>query len=174
MQLVQDEIFTPLGMVASTFVVGDELRPRLAAGYANGRDGSIDAAGPASEHAGRGYKVPNGGVYSTVADLGRFMGAMSGVPGLGVASEAMRNEAMRVQTPEDPGRGYGLGFAVRVDERGRSVVSHGGAVAGYTAHIAFDPDAAIGVVLLRNYGSGTTNLGQVSADLVERLRDIGR
>ena len=64
--LVQSEIFDPLGMTGSSFVVvGQELEPRLAAGYIRRRDGSIDFEQPAREHGGRGYKVPNGGVYST-------------------------------------------------------------------------------------------------------------
>ena len=174
MELVEREIFEPLGMTGSTFVIGEELRPRLATGYANRRDGTVDATQPALEHAGRGYKVPNGGVYSTVADLGRFMGAMSGVPGLRILAESSRREALRVQTPEDPNDGYGLGFSVRVDERGRTLASHGGSVAGYTAHIAFDPNARIGVVLLRNYGTGRTNLGAAAQGLVAELRELGR
>ena len=174
MEMVLDEIFDPLGMTGSTFVVGEELSPRLATGYENRRDGTIDADLPAREHAGRGYKVPNGGVYSTVADLGRFMGAMSGVRGLRVLSEESRLEALRIQTPESPTSGYGLGFAIRVDEDGNKTASHGGSVAGYTAHMAFDPDASIGVVLLRNYGRGETNLGGAAQGLVAELRALGR
>lgn len=168
-ELVEEEIFRPLGMTGSTFVVDDELAPRLATGYQNGRDGAIDADTPAREHAGRGYKVPNGGVYSTVADLGRFAGAISGTPGLRILSEASRAELLRIQTPEDPTRGYGLGFTVQVDEGGRRLVSHGGSVSGYIAHLAFDPDAGVAVILLRNYASGSTNLGAAAARLVREL-----
>ena len=172
MDLVRQEIFTPLGMTGSTFVLG-ELEPRLAAGLENGRDG-IDAALPAAEHRGRGYKVPNGGVYSTVADLGRFMGAMSGVPGLAILSEEGRLEMLRVQTPEDPTRGYGLGFSIEIDGDGRKIAGHGGSVAGYTARMSFDPDARLGVVLLRNYQRGATNLSGVADELVRTLRGLGR
>jgi CubicO group peptidase (beta-lactamase class C family) len=172
MDLVQEEIFTSLGMTGSTFVLG-ELEPRLAAGFDNGRDG-IDSARPAAEHRGRGYKVPNGGVYSTVADLGRFMGAMSGVPGLAILSETGREEMLRVQTPEDPNRGYGLGFSIGIDGEGRKVVGHGGSVAGYTARISFDPDARLGVVLLRNYQRGATDLSRAADDMVRTLRELGR
>ncbi|MDX1494268.1 MAG: serine hydrolase domain-containing protein, partial [Longimicrobiales bacterium] len=77
-ELVRDEIFGPLGMTGSAFVVvGGELEPRLAAGYTV-RNGVVSGEQPAREHAGRGYKVPNGGVYSTVADLSRFLGGVSG------------------------------------------------------------------------------------------------
>ena len=171
MEMVRTEVLEPLGMTGSEFVVaGAKLEARLAAGYVIGQDGSIDGGQPAREHAGRGYKVPNGGVYSTVADLGRFMGAMSGVPGLRILSEESRQEALSIQTPENPNRGYGLGFSVQIDEQGRKIASHGGSVAGYTAHMAFDPKARIGVVLLRNYGRGSTNLGTVAQGLVAQLR----
>jgi CubicO group peptidase (beta-lactamase class C family) len=114
MDLVQTEVFDPLGMTGSLFVVvGGELEPRLAAGYANRRDGTIDADGPRREHRGRGYKVPNGGVYSTVADLGRFLGAVAGVPGLRILSEEGRKEMVSIQTPESQETGYGLGLEVR-------------------------------------------------------------
>ncbi len=170
MDLVEDEVFRPLGMAASTFVVDSSLAPRLAAGYENRRDGTIDAETPAREQAGRGYKVPNGGVYTTLADLGRLEGALSGVSGLAILSDASRREMLRVQTPEDPRRGYGLGLTVVMDATGREIAGHGGSVAGYTAQISFDPDARIGVVLLRNYQSGATNLARAAADLVARLR----
>jgi len=171
MEMVRTEVLEPLGMTGSEFVVaGAKLGARLAAGYVIGQDGSIDGGQPAREHAGRGYKVPNGGVYSTVADLGRFMGAMSGVPGLRILSEESRQEALSIQTPENPNRGYGLGFSVQIDEQGRKIASHGGSVAGYTAHMAFDPEARIGVVLLRNYGRGSTNLGTATQGLVAQLR----
>ena len=171
MEMVRTEVLEPLGMTGSEFVVaGAKLEARLAAGYVIGQDGSIDGGQPAREHAGRGYKVPNGGVYSTVADLGRFMGAMSGVPGLRILSEESRQEALSIQTPENPNRGYGLGFSVQINEQGRKIASHGGSVAGYTAHMAFDPKARIGVVLLRNYGRGSTNLGTAAQSLVAQLR----
>ena len=100
------------------------------------------------------------------------MGAMSGVPGLRILSEESRVEALTVQTPEDPSAGYGLGFSVRVDEKGRILAGHGGSVAGYTATIQFDPDARIGVVLLRNYNRGATNLGRMAGAMVRVLRDL--
>lgn len=174
MAMVRDEIFVPLGMTGSEFVVvGGELEPRLASGYTV-RNGDVSGEQPAREHAGRGYKVPNGGVYSTVADLGRFLGAVSGVPGLRILSEESRREMIRVQTPEDPSDGYGLGFRVIIDDQGRRTVSHGGSVAGYTAHTAVDPDAGISVILLRNYGGGEIDLGREAQRLVGTLRETPR
>ncbi len=174
-EMVQSEIFGPLGMTGSSFaVVGSDLEPRLATGYVNTSGGSVRGEQPAREHAGRGYKVPNGGVYSTVADLGRLLGAVAGVPGLRILSDESRLEMISVQTPEEANRGYGLGFSVVVDADGDRVVSHGGSVAGYTAFMTVDPQTRIGVVLLRNYQSGATNLGRAAQGLLVELSALSR
>lgn len=168
MQLVEENIFTPLHMTSSTFVITPALARHLAVGYSNNRDG-IDRDAPAREHAGRGYKVPNGGIYSTVADLARFMGGLNGALADTMLDAAWRREVMRVQTPENPRTGYGLGFSVRVTDEERRMVGHGGSVAGYTAHIVFDPDARVGVILLRNYNSGRTSLANAATTLLTEL-----
>lgn len=173
MNLVTEEIFRPLGMSSSTFVVGEELLPLLTSGYANRRDGTVDAEQPAMEHAGRGYKVPNGGIYSTAADLCRFMAAMCGHPGFPLMSAGARSEILRQQTPPDRSA-YGLGFSLQHTEEGVLLAGHGGSVSGYTAHILFAPAEGVGVVLLRNYGSGNTNLGRAARELlIEVLGGLG-
>ena len=169
MELVRERIFEPLGMSSSTFVVDRPLRSRLAAGYVN-RDGRVDAALPAREHAGRGYKVPNGGVYSTVGDLARFAAGVTGA--LELLSEESRTAMLSIQTPESEETGYGLGFSLRRDDDGTWWASHGGSVAGYNAHLLFQPQSRIGVVLLRNYNGGRTDLGRAALDLGREL--LGR
>lgn len=170
MELVRREVFGPLGMVGSSFVVvGTELEERLATGYVNGRDGTLDDETPRREHEGRGYKVPNGGVYSTVSDLGRFLGAVAGVPGLRIISEGSRRKMVTVQTPEDENRGYGLGLSIDASDPGFTVAGHGGSVAGYTAYMAVHLESGLGVVLLRNYQRGETNLSQSARSLLARL-----
>lgn len=173
-ELVEQEIFEPLGMTHSSFIVpADDLR-HLAVGYANRRDGSIDAEGPAREHRGRGYKVPNGGIYSTVGDLARFIAGMSGAAGDALLPRELRQEMMRIQTPGSDSSGYGLGFQIRVGEDGRRYVAHGGSVAGYTAHLVFEPESGIGVILLRNYNSGAMNLGAVASRALVSLVGASR
>ena len=82
----------------------------------------------------------------------------------------MRKAMLTKQTPD--GGGYGLG--VQITAGAPTVFGHGGSVAGYTAHIAFDPDSKIGVILLRNYNSGRTNLSSVSTQLVRALATAGK
>ncbi len=168
MDQVEARIFEPLGMAGSTFVVGQDLLPALSRGHANGRDGEVDTEQPAREHAGRGYKVPNGGVYSTVDDLARFAAGVMGRGGHSLLSDEMRAEVLSVQTPEDPDSGYGLGFSVTTAD-GRVFAGHGGSVAGYTAHLLFEPATGLTVVLLRNYNRGRTNLGGAARELLAGL-----
>lgn len=168
MDLVKRLTFEPLGMASSTFVVGAGLAPRLATGYENRNDTILDGELPALEHAGRGYKVPNGGVYSTVVDLAEFIRGLSGTSESKVLSESSRAEMFRWQTPAG-GRGYGLGLSITVTEDGLMLLGHGGSVAGYTAHLKFEPETGLGVILLRNYGRGETNLGDAATQLLAEL-----
>ena len=172
MDLVRDLIFEPLGMRHSTFALTAALEPYMSVGYANRSDGTEDTEYPAREHSGRGYKVPNGGVYSTVGDLARFTAALSGAAPETILSARARREMLTIQTPEDTTRGYGLGLSIRTTDTGVRLVGHGGSVAGYNAHMVFDPETKVGVILFRNYGRGNTNLGQAAQGLAEELAGI--
>ena len=173
MELVEEDVFKPLGMTSSTFVIGPELAPRLTVGYVNRGDGNPDPEQPTREHAGRGYKVPNGGVYSTVGDLARFMGALQGRASPAILADQSVEEMSRVQTPEDPDNGYGLGVMIRAADDGARLVGHSGSVAGYNAYMLFEPESGLGVVLLRNYNQGEASLGAAGGELlVELLRAL--
>jgi CubicO group peptidase (beta-lactamase class C family) len=107
-------------------------------------------------------------VYSTVVDLARFVGALTGA-GRTVTSATMRQAMLTKQTPEAGASGYGFGLQISAAEGAATVVGHGGSVAGYTAFVCFDPQSKIGVILLRNYDSGRTNLGSAATQLVRAL-----
>ncbi|MBT8396719.1 MAG: beta-lactamase family protein [Gemmatimonadetes bacterium] len=171
MELVDASMIRPLGMHSSGFVVTPAVAEQLASGYLRRSDGSVDSAVPYHEHVGRGYKVPNGGIYSTVGDLGRFVAGLTGaatVPALGPEGRRL----IRIsQTPEGDSR-YSFGFSISQREGAPDLVGHGGSVAGYNAHLIFEPESGIGVILLRNYGGGETNLGRAARDLLWRLLEI--
>lgn len=177
MVLVEDRLFEPLGMRSSTFIVGPDLWRRVAVGFANGADGAVDADFPALEHDGRGYKVPNGGVYATVGDLATFAAAVMGMTEHELLEPATRRDVMTVQTPEDPDSGYGLGFSIRpvaLDGGGDvRFVGHGGSVAGYNMYLVFEPVSGYGVALGRNYNRGATNLGEAGNGLLRALLEAG-
>lgn len=162
--LVTELIFEPLGMDSSTFIVNTPgLAQRLSVGYSRDRQtGEISAEQATREHFGRGYKVPNGGIYSTVIDMAKFAAAMMGESPVRILSEASRVEMM---TPQAPAETYGLGFTVRTSEEGVTTVGHGGSVAGYNAGLSFDPDSKVGVAMLRTT-SYNPPVGQLLRTLV--------
>lgn len=169
MDLVHEMIFDPLEMNSSTFILSTEQEKHLAVGYMNRRD-SVNTSFPALEHAGRGYKVPNGGVYSTVGDMVKFIAAQTGTSAEQILTPESRTEMQRIQTPGNPNRGYGLGFSVRKEDGGIHIVSHGGSVAGYNAYIAFDVNSKIGIILFRNYNRGRSRLSNYAEFVVELAR----
>lgn len=166
-ELVHRYITEPLGMESTTFVMTPALFPRLSRGYGGSGDAAPDTLAPAREHRGRGYKVPNGGIYSTVHDLARFMAAVGGTSEPAILSPSSRAELLRVQTPDGGESRYGLGFSIQDAEMGR-IVGHGGSVAGYHAYLLLHPESRIGVILLRNHTRGT-GLGVYAGELLGAL-----
>jgi CubicO group peptidase (beta-lactamase class C family) len=160
--LVEDQIFKPLGMTSSTFIVNTpELASRLSVGYSRNREtGEVSAERATREHFGRGYKVPNGGIYSTVGDLASFAAAMMGESAVQILSPESRAE---IFTPQAPADRYGLGFGIRTED-GVTLVGHGGSVAGYNASLVFDLESKIGVAMLR-----TTSYNPPTGALVRTL-----
>ena len=165
MDLVHELIFEPLAMDSSTFIVNTpEMAGRLSVGYSRDRDtGELIAERATREHFGRGYKVPNGGIYSTVPDLAKFAAALMGESPVSILSDASREEMMK---PQPPAEGYGLGLSVRESEGGRKIVGHTGSVAGYNAALSFDPVSKVGVAILR-----TTAYSPPVNELLEALID---
>ena len=150
MDLVERQIFKPLGLKSSAFIINTpELWARMSVGYSKDRrTGEVSAEAATREHLGRGYKVPNGGIYSTVGDLAGFAAAMMGESRVRILSPESRKE---IFTPQPPAASYGLGFTIR-EEDGLKLVGHGGSVAGYNANLVFDLNSKIGVAMLRTTG----------------------
>lgn len=162
MELMETLVFGPLDLESTTFILDSpELVRRMSVGY--GRDrrtGELSAERATREHFGRGYKVPNGGVYSTVGDMAAFAAALLGEGPVQILSEESRREML---TPQAPAEGYGLGLQLyEVDHD--PVAGHGGSVAGYNASLVFDPETKLGVSMLR-----TTGYNPSVADLLMEL-----
>jgi hypothetical protein len=96
------------------------------------------------------------------------MALMSGALGDDVLSAGSRREMFTRQTPAG-GNAYGLGFELSTDAQGSHFVSHGGAVAGYTAQIVLQLESRTGVVLLRNNDTGRTDMDAAARALLSVL-----
>ena len=164
-----EEIFHPLGMTQTAFEPNPEIQGHLATGYGV-TDGVIDADTPAREHAGRGYKVPNGAMYTTVGDLAKFLAFQLGHgPDNVLARETVADNFTRVNSANgDLSTGYGVGFqAIRRD--GFVTYGHGGSVAGYRAAAFIARDSQVGVIVLRNVGGGTFRVTDFCLQALEVL-----
>jgi CubicO group peptidase (beta-lactamase class C family) len=170
---IEEHVLTPLGMTSSAFEPNAAILPRISKGYAISKTG-IDAETPAREHEGRGYKVPNGALYSTVGDLARFIAFQLGAGPESVLPAATLEQNMsRVGSASgDLSSGYGIGF--QVTRRGtRLIYGHGGSVAGYNAAAHFDRQSGFGVIVLRNAGGGQVTTGSISMRILEMLAPAG-
>ncbi|OGS79606.1 MAG: hypothetical protein A3D31_06465 [Candidatus Fluviicola riflensis] len=157
MELVEEMIFEPLHMTNSFFVIPEGKENNVASGYRwHAFKGIIDAEKAKIEHMGRGYKVPNGGIYATPNDLARFLMAQCGNSDL--LSKEYVEMMQTIQTPESNEYGYGFGYYIRNNDKGIRMIEHDGGVAGYEAMMVFHPKSKIGVIMMRNYDFGLTNI----------------
>jgi CubicO group peptidase (beta-lactamase class C family) len=146
----------------SFFVLSDPRQiARMSVGYSRSRSGEVSAERATQEHFGRGYKVPNGGIYSTVGDLARFAAALMGVSEVRILGDP---GLLDMRTPQPPAARYGLGLSISDRDGGLRVIGHGGSVAGYNAYLAFDPLSRLGVAMLR-----TTEYEPPVVELLEEL-----
>ena len=155
---VQKHIFEPLGMSHSAFERNTQLLPHLAKGYElREPNGQADSTTSQREHeTGRGYKVPNGAIYTTVGDLARFVSSLD-------------HFQKQLVVPADIGltSGYGVGF--QVNRRDNYVAfGHGGAVAGYTSDLLINLHKGIGVIAFSSGAADPSSLAEQSLDLLSK------
>ena len=153
-EYVQRHVLAPLGMT-STSAAGPRAPPeRLATGYlTRPPDGAPPLAPPTVSRA----LAAAAEMSSTVEDLARFVSAHLAGPDAAASallSPATRREMHRVHwlSPSWTS-GRGLGFSVW-RQGDRTLVGHGGWVAGHRAQIAFDAESRVGVVVLTNSDQG--------------------
>jgi CubicO group peptidase (beta-lactamase class C family) len=140
MELVQKNIFEPLKMNSTFFIMPNDKWCRLATGtMKKGYEQYKEV--PIIEQKGRGYKVPVGGVYSTPNDYARFMQALMGKSEIKILSD---DNCELIKT---------IGIGVRVADFHNDFVLIGveGTNVGYTTAFSFDRETNNGVILMRNY-----------------------
>lgn len=151
-EYVKKKILLPLGMTHSDFEATPAIRQNLAIGYDLEDKGKLDAETAEKEHqSGRGYKVPNGAIYTTVGDMAKFEQLeMLGGPESVLSKKELEENAQRLITGNRGlDFGYGIGFLVQ-RQAGHVFIGHSGAVAGYVALAMFQPTAETGIIILHN------------------------
>jgi CubicO group peptidase (beta-lactamase class C family) len=171
----REHIFAPLGM-PETDLAHTRMGGRRATGYVLGRRGAKAIADRDWIGAGAG------GIYSTPADLGRFVAAIAGGGAndhgsvLEPATFATMLDAHYRPDPRLPG--VGLGF-FRGDARGHRIVGHDGLLPGFVSAFSVAPDDGVGIIGLTNGSSGAfgwlpTELGRSLRRLLDVPDDVVR
>lgn len=170
-ELGKQKIFEPLEMCNTFFKVPESKKSQLAVGMQGGPFGELSKETPEEEHSGRGYKVPNGAIYSTPNDMAKFMSAVRGYSDL-VTSESIKSMLRPPKTDEEGWwQSYGKGLRLLRD----SVIStagHSGMVSGYTANFMYQREGDYGVITMRNYNWGMTNMDLRSFAVLRRLKNL--
>jgi CubicO group peptidase (beta-lactamase class C family) len=153
MQMVEERIFKPLRMTSSFYIIPAGYEGRVPVGYHRDYFGDeFDRETAKTEYAGRGYKVPNGGIFTTTGDLASFI--MAQYSDSDQLAGKYREMMQTIQTPGDEKSGYGLGLFVNHTDDGSKIAGHDGAVAGYKASMLFSPGSKVGAIVLRNCDYG--------------------
>jgi CubicO group peptidase (beta-lactamase class C family) len=164
---VQEQIVKPLGMTSTAFQPDASMGP-LTRGYEVDKTGRAEWESAAKEWDGRGYRVPNGALISTVRDLAKFVAWELGFgPETILRRDTQQDNYARVMTGAgDMSFGYGVGF--QVARRGTLVAhGHGGTTTGFLSQALFDRESKTGVIVLRSVTGGTLNPNAVGLRMLE-------
>ena len=149
---VRANIFAPLGMDDTQIrSFTGEIMPNAADGYVYAKTApyrhAVDLGG------GGGATMGPGGVYSTAADLARWMANLeSGKLGGKDAVDLLMTATIDVPGDEQ----YGLGLFIG-EHRGLRYAEHGGADTAHRAQLLYFPDIRSGVLALSNHGAFAAN-----------------
>ncbi|MEC0168036.1 serine hydrolase [Paenibacillus graminis] len=154
---VRKNMFKPLGMDRSSFIFNDEVRKAIATPHNNNLE-------PIAQIPNVPDNSPQGGMFSTGADMAKFMLAMlnggqaGGERFLTEASiNAMEHTSVTIH-PDIPGVGYAFETNYPKDYNGYTVVEKGGDLAGFHSNLWLMPGQNTGMFLALNSDKGNLRL----------------
>ena len=168
---MQELVFDPLGMAATTFDWNAAMQGNFASPHATTIDGDTVVADMGINRMSIVMR-PDGGAWSTVDDLTRYlqMELASGLHadghryiGTAALQERLKGQVARGGVEQ----WYGMGL--KTDRRlGILQVTHGGSMSGYQAEMTWLPENNAGYVLLTNADAGV----ELRNVLVDRFREL--
>jgi CubicO group peptidase (beta-lactamase class C family) len=183
-QLVTERLLQPLGMNDTTWT-----RPR-GLNVAEPHHWQDDRWIRGSEPLGDGTIAPMGGLWSTVADLARWIAFFCDADpprddpddaplprwARREMQEPRRMDSIDRVRPRPDGVsryiafGYGIGLTARLDPRLGTVVAHSGGLPGYGSHMRWLPERNVGIVALSNVTYG--DMTAACAEAIDVLADL--
>lgn len=142
---LREKIWGPSGMTATVLEHPLDLVKHRARQYRK-------AGGPAhvenAPYADLSIKWAGGGIVSTAEDLARYHIAIDS--GKLLKPDSLETMYTAMQLPDGTSTGYGLGWNVFNDDKGRPWVAHSGGAVGGTTYLLRSPERRAAVVLLCN------------------------
>jgi CubicO group peptidase (beta-lactamase class C family) len=170
---MQEEVFGPLGMGATTFDFAAATKRNHALPHAHALSPEYRPIPLAWERAVVSVR-PAGAAWSNVRDMSRYLlvelGKGATPDGKRFVSEENLLKRREPQVKITDELSYGLGLMVAKDH-GIALVQHGGNNLGFSSDMYFLPDHDIGVVVLTNGGGTNAFMGAVRRRLLEILFD---
>ena len=167
-------VIRPLGMRSTDFELTPALRSRLAVGvdWDELYKDTLNFEDAASEHeSGPGFRVPSGGLYSTVGDLAKLVSLELGYGPDSVLGRETTKLRDAVPVVSNVRLDYGYGLGIQVYRWGDTVaVGHSGNLAGYTSMALYDPATRYGVIVLRSAAGGEADAGRLAGRAYRKLR----
>ncbi len=167
---MQQELFRPLAMPDTTFVVDDRIAAKLAQGYIKGL--------PAAPTPVR--DVPAAALLSNALDMSRFMrfvltgaGSHATIP----LGDNLRRAMFTPQYTDSPfhfSQEFGLGWFLNglPINGGGQVVWHNGGTRAYLSQMVLLPEKQLGVVVLTNADSAKTMVYEVAEEVLRRALQV--
>jgi CubicO group peptidase (beta-lactamase class C family) len=153
---MQELVFDPLGMSATTANFDQAMSANHATGHALDVDGNVVVASQGLNLAAISTR-PSGNHWSNVRDILRYMQMELARGALPDRQRYIGEEALLIRSEpfvtEGLNEHYGMGL--KIDRQwGVRVIHHGGSTAGYRAHMMWLPDHNTGAVILINSDTG--------------------
>ena len=168
---VRERILVPLGMSRTSFEPTADIRKNLAHGYMRQTAQSKpDRTVPDRQLDGRGYRVPNGALFSTVTDLAKFAAWELGDGPASLLKKETQdaNYAGTYAGAEQLSRGYGIGFMV--ERRGNLVfIGHNGSTDGFVSAMFVHRLTKTAVIVLHNGDGGSFNPTTEAYQALEKI-----
>jgi serine beta-lactamase-like protein LACTB len=164
---LHEHIFVPAGMDHIQPDDVFQIIPNRARGYASRPEGLVRN----SDLMDSSYKIPSGGLSSTVIDLARFAIAIQS--GVLLKPETVSQMFTSQKTRDGKATGYGLGWEVE-DNAGAKAVSHSGGQSGTSTDLLMRPDRGLAVVVMCNLeGAHVSALARTLAQIVLQREGSG-
>ena len=173
---LRENIFKPAGMSQSRSDSVRDIIPNRARGYVKRDKGKLSNAGLVDTS----YKIPGGGLVSTVEDMAKFVIAVQNGTLVKKATFAQMSisqvnqevwERTRVEqkVPKDKAsQGYGFGWIIGTERR-KEAIWHGGVQSGATTLIYLLPKKRLAIVVMMNLEGEAAELERFGDELADTI-----